>query len=189
MWERKGLFRGNAIRVERTRSLHWILTVDFIVTDSIGIVRSDVAEEKRSRETSNQWLQEFIPDITTRISHTDQFSVSWKGAHGSSLANSRLASMLSARSSIPRSLLILCGCEFWCKSPLWPCVWPLMTTVATKCSKEACDWVGRVSQRVVAWKKVYSSRQSKEGKVLIFSLVSVLVILKSCYRWSVLCRG
>ena len=48
-----------------------------------------------------------------------------------------------------------------------------MTTVATKCSKEACDWVERVSQRVVAWKKVYSSRKSKEGKVLIFSLVSV----------------
>lgn len=56
---------------------------------------------------------------------------------------------------------------------------PLMTTVATKCGKVACDWVGRVSQRVVACKKVYSSRKSKEGKVLIFSLVSVLVILKS----------
>ena len=72
MWERKGLFRGNAILVERTRCLHWILTVDFIVTDSIGIVRSDVAEERRCRQTSNH-----------RTSHTDQFSVSWKGAHGS----------------------------------------------------------------------------------------------------------
>ena len=150
MWERKGLFRSNAILVERTRCLYSILTVDFIVTDSIAIVRSDVAEERRSRQTSNQWLQEFIPDITTRISHTDQFSVSWKGAHGSSLANSRLASMLSARSSISRSMLILFGCEFWCKSPFDPTFVPLMTTVATKCSKEACDWVGRASQRVVA---------------------------------------
>ena len=63
-----------------------------------------------------------------------------------------------------------------------PAFVPLMTTVATKCGKEACDWVGHVYQRVVASKKVYSSRKSKEGKVLIFSLVTVLVIFKSCYR-------